>query len=162
MTGEDDESPDDKKYQVSEADDEHKDEEESLTPQSEQEYREMEIPASEFYEDYDEEDDKETMAVMTVFPMKGTSDIMAASNIDPKPKGPIKKDNRNYWIQSSGKLRKRPKVKLEDKECLVTWIKVGNLEAWTLWDSGSTTTGITPAYAELAKIVVNKYRRSGR
>jgi len=84
----------------------------------------MEIPASEFYKDYDKEDDKETMAVITVFPMKGTSDIMAASNIDPKPKGPVKKDNWNYQIRSSGKLRERPKVKLKNKECLATWIKL--------------------------------------
>jgi hypothetical protein len=31
----------------------------------------------------------------------------------------------------------------------------GDLAAWTLWDSGSTTTGITPAFAELAKIKVD-------
>jgi hypothetical protein len=30
-----------------------------------------------------------------------------------------------------------------------------NLAAWTLWDSGSTTTGITPTFSELAKIKVD-------
>jgi hypothetical protein len=30
-----------------------------------------------------------------------------------------------------------------------------NLATWTLWDSGSTTTGITHAFAELAKIKVD-------
>ena len=32
---------------------------------------------------------------------------------------------------------------------------IGDLAAWTLWDSGSTTTGITPAFAELAKVKVD-------
>ena len=43
----------------------------------------------------------------------------------------------------------------EDKECLATWVKVEDLEAWTLWDSGSTTTGITPAFAEHAKVRID-------
>lgn len=38
---------------------------------------------------------------------------------------------------------------------MATWVKVGDLDAWTLWDSGSTTTGITPAFAELAKVKVD-------
>ena len=83
---------------MSEADDEHEDDEESLTPQSEQDYREMVVPVSEFYKDYDEENDEDTMAVMTVFPMKETPDIIAASNIGLKPKGLTEKDNWNFWI----------------------------------------------------------------
>ena len=155
MDGEEDDDPSDRNYQVSEADDERDDDEESVTPQFEQEYQEMEIPASEFYENYDEEGEKESMAVMTVMPMDRATDVIAASDIGPKPKGPVEKDNRNFRIRSSGKLRERPQVKPEDKECLATWTKVGDLEAWTLWDSGSTTSGITPSYAELAKIVVD-------
>jgi hypothetical protein len=46
----------------------------------------------------------------------------------------------------------RPIVKPEDKECLATYVKVGKCEAWTLWDSGSMTTGITPAFGEVADI----------
>jgi hypothetical protein len=41
-----------------------------------------------------------------------------------------------------------------DKECLVTYTKVGGQLAWTLWDSGSTTTGVTPAYTQVAGIKV--------
>ena len=48
----------------------------------------------------------------------------------------------------------RPVVKPEDKECLATYVKVGNCEAWTLWDSGSTTTGITPSFAQVADMRV--------
>jgi len=60
-----------------------------------------------------------------------------------------------HRIKSSGRKRERPLVEPEDKECLVTWTKVGDLKAWTLWDSGSTTSGITPSYAELANIIVD-------
>ena len=76
-------------------------------------------------------------------------------NVGPKHKGPVEKDNWNFQIWSSGKLRERPQAKPKDKECLATWTKVGDLEVWTLWDSGSTTSGIIPSYAELAKIVVD-------
>ena len=150
MNGEDDDDLSDRNYQVSEAD-----EEESVIPQFKQEYQEMEIPASEFYENYNEESEKESMAVMTVMPMDRATDVIAASDIGPKPKGPVEKDNWNFWIRSSGKLRERPQVKPENKECLATCTKVGDLEAWTLWDLGSTMSSITPSYAKLAKIVVD-------
>ena len=82
-------------------------------------------------------------------------DALAASIVGPKPEGRAEKDNRRFRIRSSGKTRERPLVKPEDKECLATWTQVGGLRAWTLWDSGSTTSGITPQYAELAKIIVD-------
>jgi len=40
------------------------------------------------------------------------------------------------------------------KECLATFVKVGGQEAWTLWDSGSTMTGIMPSFVDVAKITV--------
>jgi len=40
------------------------------------------------------------------------------------------------------------------KECLATFMKVGGQEAWTLWDSGSTMTGITPSFVDVVKITV--------
>ena len=46
----------------------------------------------------------------------------------------------------------RPVIKPKEKECLATWVKVGGLDAWTLCDLGSTMTGITPTFAEVAKI----------
>ncbi|KAF5382164.1 hypothetical protein D9615_004468 [Tricholomella constricta] len=48
----------------------------------------------------------------------------------------------------------RPVVPIKDMECLVTYINVGGHEAWTLWDSGSTTTGLTPSFAQVADIRV--------
>ncbi|KAF5378533.1 hypothetical protein D9615_007196 [Tricholomella constricta] len=47
-----------------------------------------------------------------------------------------------------------PVVPIKDKECLVTYINVGGHEAWTLWDSGSTTTGLTTSFAQVADIRV--------
>jgi hypothetical protein len=48
--------------------------------------------------------------------------------------------------------RPRPEYTLEEKECLATFVSIGGCEAWTLWDSGSTTTGLTPAFAQIADI----------
>ena len=49
----------------------------------------------------------------------------------------------------------RPPTSPEEKECLATWVGVNGLKAWALWDSGSTTMGITPSFAEIAKVPVN-------
>jgi hypothetical protein len=84
-----------------------------------------------------------------------TNDIIAATVVDPDDRAPERKDSRRYRLIASGKKRMRPTVAPEEKECLVTWVKVGDLEAWALWDSGSTTSGVTPAFAELAKLKVD-------
>ena len=83
-----------------------------------------------------------TMATV-VFPLKGnekTSDIKM----------------RKHKLIPSRKTRMRPRHSEEDKRCLATWVGINGLQAWTLWDSGSTTTGITPAFAELAQIPVDE------
>ena len=152
----------DNEYQVSEADNKCEDDKESLTPHLDQEYTEIKVTASEFYEDYRDDQKGEQTSSMTVTPLYdvvATSDDkhkvpdrVAVSTIRPKSEALTRRNNHNYWIKSSGRKRERPWVKPEDKECLATWIKVSDLKAWTLWDSGSTTSGITPAYAELANI----------
>jgi len=48
----------------------------------------------------------------------------------------------------------RPTFPPNMKECLATFMKVGGQEAWTLWNSGSTMTGITPSFVDVAKITV--------
>ena len=48
----------------------------------------------------------------------------------------------------------RPTFPPNMKECLATFMKVGGQEAWTLCDSGSTMTGITPSFVDVAKITV--------
>jgi len=62
---------------------------------------------------------------------------------------------RKHKLKSSHKRRMRPPTSPDDKECLATWVGVNGLEAWALWDSGSTTTGITPSFAEIAKVPVD-------
>ncbi|KAF8236635.1 hypothetical protein L208DRAFT_1037025, partial [Tricholoma matsutake] len=47
-----------------------------------------------------------------------------------------------------------PDYKPEEKECLATLISIGGCKAWTLWDSGSTTMGLTPMFAQVANIRV--------
>jgi len=63
---------------------------------------------------------------------------------------------RKHKLIPSRKTRPRPTYSNEEKRCLATWVEIKGLRAWTLWDSGSTTTGITPAFAELAQIPVDE------
>ncbi|KAF9459063.1 hypothetical protein BDZ94DRAFT_1172409 [Collybia nuda] len=62
---------------------------------------------------------------------------------------------RKCTLKVAKTSRVRPVVPKDQKECLVTYVKVNGQDAWTLWDSGSTTTGITPAFHQyLANIPV--------
>ena len=53
-------------------------------------------------------------------------------------------------LQAEQTAHFRPVVRLENKECLATYVKVGDCKVWALWDSGSMMMGITPSYAEAA------------
>ncbi|KJA14801.1 hypothetical protein HYPSUDRAFT_149927, partial [Hypholoma sublateritium FD-334 SS-4] len=59
---------------------------------------------------------------------------------------------RTGTFKSSGTAKCRPVVPPEEKACLITYTKANGQDAWTLWDAGSTTTSITPAFADTAKI----------
>jgi hypothetical protein len=59
---------------------------------------------------------------------------------------------RKARVKMSKTARPRPITAHENKECLATFVSVGGFEAWTLWDLGSTTTGITPTFAQVAEI----------
>jgi hypothetical protein len=61
---------------------------------------------------------------------------------------------RKAVMKTSKESHPRPTILPNMKECLATFTKVGGQEAWTLWDSGSTTTGITPSFVDVAKITV--------
>jgi Retroviral aspartyl protease len=63
---------------------------------------------------------------------------------------------QRHKLVPSRKTQIIPKPSEEDKRCLATWIDIGGLKAWALWDSGSTTTGITPAFTEIAKIPLDE------
>jgi len=62
---------------------------------------------------------------------------------------------RKHKLKSSHKQQMRPPTSPDEKECLATWVEVNGLKAWALWDSGSTMTGITPSFAEIAKVPVD-------
>ncbi|CAA7271277.1 unnamed protein product [Cyclocybe aegerita] len=55
-------------------------------------------------------------------------------------------------LKSTKVMRAQPVVKPEDKACLITYTKVNDHEAWTLWDAGSTTTSITPLFTDVADV----------
>ena len=84
-------------------------------------------------------------------------DFMAAMTEMPEdqfPKGEQNVKMRKVIMTVSKESRPRPVIPSDVKECLATFTKVGGQEAWTLWDSGSTTTGITPSFVDVAKITV--------
>ena len=57
-------------------------------------------------------------------------------------------------MRVSKESRLRPMIPQGMKECLAMLIDIAGYQAWTLWDSGSTTTGITPSFINVAKIKV--------
>src|ERR1700733_769227 len=61
---------------------------------------------------------------------------------------------RKVTMRAEKITRERPVYPPERKHHLATYINVGGCKAWTLWDSGSTTTGITPAFAHMADLTV--------
>ena len=62
---------------------------------------------------------------------------------------------RKVKVRASQKPIVRPEVPANRKRCLATYTEIGNSKAWTLWDAGSTTTGITPAFAHVANITLS-------
>ncbi|KAG6869494.1 hypothetical protein C0995_002678, partial [Termitomyces sp. Mi166 len=63
---------------------------------------------------------------------------------------------RHVTLQKAADKLHRPQYTPQEKECLVTYVEVNGYPAWTLWDSGSTTTGITPQFAHVNAIHVHE------
>ncbi|KAG6894740.1 hypothetical protein C0992_004907 [Termitomyces sp. T32_za158] len=59
-------------------------------------------------------------------------------------------------LQKAADKLQRPHYTPQEKECLVTYVEVNGHLAWTLWDSGSTTLGITPQFAHVNAIHVHE------
>ncbi|KAG6881956.1 hypothetical protein C0995_016506 [Termitomyces sp. Mi166 len=59
-------------------------------------------------------------------------------------------------LQKAADKLHRPQYTPQEKECLVTYVEVNGHPAWTLWDSGSTTMGITPQFAHVNAICVHE------
>ncbi|KAK0432736.1 hypothetical protein EV421DRAFT_1742118 [Armillaria borealis] len=66
-------------------------------------------------------------------------------------------DNANY----QGKVHLRVSKELgecpvsKDKCCLVTMLNINGLDVVTLWDSGSTSTAMSPAFVDISKVLVS-------
>jgi hypothetical protein len=122
---------------------------------------EIEVAAEDFYENVATDADfvNSMCAFLLNLGKRGTDSRtrpwLASGDTTPHGTNAPNPATRKYQFKHSGKSRIRLAVKPDEKECLATWVTVGNLTTWTLWDSGSTTTGITPAFAELAKIKVD-------
>ncbi|KAG6886338.1 hypothetical protein C0995_008625 [Termitomyces sp. Mi166 len=63
---------------------------------------------------------------------------------------------QHVTLQKAADKLHRPQYTPQEKECLVTYVEVNEYSAWTLWDSGSTTTGITPQFAHVNAIHVHE------
>ncbi|KAG6870486.1 hypothetical protein C0995_012688 [Termitomyces sp. Mi166 len=63
---------------------------------------------------------------------------------------------RRVTLQKAADKLQRPQYTPQEKECLVTYVEVNGYPAWTLWDSGSTTMGITPQFAHVNAIHVHE------
>ncbi|KAG6875454.1 hypothetical protein C0993_009162, partial [Termitomyces sp. T159_Od127] len=59
-------------------------------------------------------------------------------------------------LQKAADKLQQPQYTPQEKECLVTYVKVNEHPAWMLWDSGSTTTGIMPQFAHVNAIHVHE------
>jgi hypothetical protein len=100
---------------------------------------------------YERDTDTEFLAPMTDRVMKPEGMIKAINN-DGQKNGAVKV--RKAVMRASKTARTQSVLGREEKECLATFVNIGGIDAWTLWDSGSTTTGITPTFAQVVNILV--------
>jgi hypothetical protein len=100
---------------------------------------------------YERDTDTEFLAPMTDRVMKPEGMIKAINNDGQKNRA-VKV--QKVVMQASKTAQTRPVLGREEKECLATFVNVGGIDAWTLWDSGSTTTGVTPTFTQVANILV--------
>jgi hypothetical protein len=102
---------------------------------------------NDWYERASDTENMFAMGEMSRVPMVKTHEDGLAQDVD-------KARIRKVHLRVDKTARPRPEYTLEEKECLATFVSIGGCEAWTLWDSGSTTTGLTPAFAQIADIRV--------
>ncbi|PBK65446.1 hypothetical protein ARMSODRAFT_891861 [Armillaria solidipes] len=67
---------------------------------------------------------------------------------------PDERPSTRYKLKIAAQLRDRPMYSAEDKICLATYIDVNGMSALALWDSGSTSTVMSPHFANVSKTLV--------
>ncbi|KAG6896895.1 hypothetical protein C0995_010958 [Termitomyces sp. Mi166 len=63
---------------------------------------------------------------------------------------------RRVTLQKAVDKLQQPQYTPQEKECLVIYVEVNRNPVWMLWDSGSTTMGITPQFAHVNAICVHE------
>ncbi|KAJ3574749.1 hypothetical protein NP233_g1560 [Leucocoprinus birnbaumii] len=114
-----------------------------LSDDNEDMITDYEVEEDEYYEQ-DEESHYDEYRALSVVPSQA---------VRSRPKDNTVK-MRKITLRKETKKKMRPQHKADEKQCLATFTKVGDVEAWTLWDSGSTMTGMTPTFAQIANIRV--------
>ncbi|KIY68288.1 hypothetical protein CYLTODRAFT_443477 [Cylindrobasidium torrendii FP15055 ss-10] len=142
-------------------------------------------PATESFEYGDNEEsfsdsdsNRSESSAVQVRAMRSMEPYDEESNVDSTPKGQAQvsamtvagdahelvvkgKGGRKMPLYVSGTID-RPEIRAEDKQCLITYTKLKGRDdcaALTLWDSGSTTSAVSPAYSSIAQLDVKKLRR---
>ncbi len=59
-----------------------------------------------------------------------------------------------YKLKIASQPKARPLYSHDDKMCLSTYTNVNGLNAFTLWDTGSTSTVMSPNFADISKALV--------
>ncbi|EKM82274.1 hypothetical protein AGABI1DRAFT_89140 [Agaricus bisporus var. burnettii JB137-S8] len=59
----------------------------------------------------------------------------------------------NLKVKKGSRMRKQ--LSVAKKRCLSCYVTINGVDTWTLWDSRSTMSGLTPAFAQVAEVVVH-------
>lgn len=106
-------------------------------------YTNVEVNVGSWYESEDpgtnESDDQDFLGALSVAPSIKNNDKTEEARF------------RKIMLKKNSGSIMRPQVNQRDKQCLATVVTVNGMGAWALWDSGSTTTGLTPTFAQIAK-----------
>jgi hypothetical protein len=131
-----------------------KDTERDERGESNEEIIEVEVPEDSYSNDfYERESSSDYMAPMCI----GTMESNLRKHHPPMEE-PIHDEYpirmRKVTMRAEKAAHERPTYTPAEKQCLATYVDVRGCKAWMLWDSGSTTTGVTPSFAHVADLTV--------
>jgi hypothetical protein len=116
---------------------------------------EMETYESSDYGGYD--GDHEFLATITEVPLTSTKKHSKPSDNHNLP-AQEPHQGRRIQLQVEKGTRLQKQVPMTEKRCISTYVKINGMGAWTLWDSGSTMSGMTPGFAHVAEVVVRNLK----
>ncbi len=80
--------------------------------------------------------------------------LRSVDNLAAMMETPEKRTTTRYKLKIATQLRDRLMYSTEDKLCLSTYIDVNGMSALALWDSGSTSTAMSPHFADISKTLI--------